>query len=502
MVPFFDVKEHLRVTKRFTKGVARGTLRVSRAAAGATADGFLEVSRHIRGLPRALGIKKELDEESVLLVSVTKWFLIATAIGAIVGLTTVLFLRALEWSIAVVDGRYWLLPFGLVATAFLLQLAPKADAYTTDKVIGRIHAFKEIPPFSGVKAFLGSILTIATGGSAGREAPAADIGASAGSALAKLLRFTAADGRKLTICSISAAFAAVFGTPIAGAVFGMEVLFVGTMLYDVLLPCFVAGITAYGVAQALGATHRFHPVEFVPAFSESFLLSVLVAGILFGLIAFLFIEAQRRLRRFVAGTPLWLAALAGSLLLLVLGEAFGPASFGLGTATIEGTLTGASVVWYAFLLKIAFTVITLTMGGAGGVVTPLLFIGATAGSVIGSLLGADPGVFAAIGLVAVLAGATNTPLAGSILAIELFDTGIAPYAAVACIIAFLVTGHRSVYPSQVLAIRKSPSIRAKTGKTMGETRVRVVPRSGGLLRLVDHVGGKGLRDVEELLKRR
>ncbi len=137
---------------------------------------------------------------------------------------------------------------------------------------------------------------------------------------------------------------------------------------------------------------------------------------------------------------------------------------GLGLDFIESALKGYSSPWYTSLMKSVFTSITLNFGGSGGIVTPLFFVGATSGTLFADVFGLDRATFAAIGLVAILAGAANTPIAAAIMALEMFGPALGPYAAVACVISFLITGHRSVYPSQVLAIRKSPSIEVEVGQ--------------------------------------
>jgi H+/Cl- antiporter ClcA len=155
---------------------------------------------------------------------------------------------------------------------------------------------------------------------------------------------------------------------------------------------------------------------------------------------------------------------------------------GLGLDMIDNTLNGQSVYWYDFLMKSVFTSITLAFGGSGGIVTPIFFVGATAGALFGQTLGLDPATFAAIGLVAVTAGSANTPIAASILGVELFGPKIAPYATVACVISFLMTGHRSVYPSQVLAIRKSESLVVELGGEMVDSETQLALRGDSITR--------------------
>ncbi len=168
-------------------------------------------------------------------------------------------------------------------------------------------------------------------------------------------------------------------------------------------------------------------------------------------------------------------------MIVVLAFLFGERYLGLGLGTIEGALLGEHIPAAAFFLKGVFTAITLSFGGSGGIVTPIFFVGSTSGSLFGSFMGLDPQLFAAIGMVALLAGGANTPISASIMAAELFGPQVASYAAIACVMSFLITGHRSVYPSQVLAVTKSPSIRVSEGLTMEQIlNVEINARAKGL----------------------
>lgn len=337
--------------------------------------------------------------------------------------------------------------------------------------------------------FLATVLTIAFGGSVGKEGPAVQMGSGAASALARWLRLDEADRKKVVICGISAGFAAVLGTSFGGAIFGVEVLFVGSIMHAVLLPSIIAGITAHQVTSLFGVSH----VNFLylaenpeivdgganfPLFAWS-----IAAGIFFGLCAILFVEMLDGSETLAARLRVWppLKAFLGGSALVGLALVFSTQYLGLGMSTVNNLVSGASIVWYAFLLKMVFTVVTLSFGGSGGLVIPLFFIGAAAGSTFASWAGLDPQLFAALGLVAVLAGATNTPLACSIIAIELFGRQIAPYAATVCVISFLITGYRSVYPSQVLAIIKSSSMGAEVGREMMHMVPSYAPRRRSLI---------------------
>ena len=418
-------------------------------------------------------MRRKVVESSVLFISIVKWLFLASCAGVLVGLSTTVFLKALGFSIAAASGYqyyYLLLPAALFLTALIVKyLAPDAEGHGTEKIIEAVHQRSgKIRLMVVPVKLVATIITIAFGGSAGKEGPAAQIGAAVSSAFSGLLRFNDSDRKKLVICGISAGFAAVFGTPIAGAIFGVEVLFVGGMLYEVLLPSFVAGIVAFQVSSALGITYFHEPIQFVPLFSSLFFLKVCAAGIFFGLCSLLLIELLRLFERTSHRLKIWppLKGLLGGTILVLLTFLFSTRYLGLGLDTIKDALEGGVVPGVAFLLKIVFTAITLGFGGSGGIITPIFFVGATAGNLFGSVLGFDVAVFSAIGMIALLAGAANTPISASIMAIELFGPAIGPYAAVACVISFLMTGHRSVYPSQVLSLTKSSSLVVAHGKEM------------------------------------
>jgi len=416
-------------------------------------------------------MRKSITEESILLISIFKWFVLASIVGATVGISTAVFLNTLEWSSARLGQNsyyFFLLPLALALSSYITKyLAPEAEGHGTEKVIEAIHRRAgRIKVIVVPVKLVTTIITLACGGSAGKEGPCAQIGGGLASAIGNLLRFDDADRRKLVICGISAGFSSVFGTPIAGAMFGIEVLFIGVIRYDVLLPTFIAGVMGYQVSSSLGVTYFYHQIDFVPAFTELFFIKVILAGILFGLCSLLLIETLNFFQHLSRKISWWapLKGLLGGFALVLLALVFSTRYLGLGLDTIESALDGTQIVWYAFAAKILFTCITLTFGGSGGMVTPIFFIGATLGSLLAELFGVDLATFAAIGMVSLLAGAANTPIAASILAVELFGSKIAPYAAVACVTSFLMTGHRSVYPSQIFAIMKSSSFRDESGK--------------------------------------
>ncbi|MFT5171598.1 MAG: H+/Cl- antiporter ClcA [Candidatus Marinamargulisbacteria bacterium] len=411
-----------------------------------------------------------LTEESFIFLSLFRWIVLASIVGIIVGVTAAFFLTVLHISTETSSHNkmlYFLLPIALGVSALMSKhLSPESEGHGTEKVIESVHKRGGKIKASVVPVkLLSTVLTIAAGGSAGKEGPCAQIGAGLSSIFADLFKLNDSDRKKLVICGISAGFAAVFGTPIAGAIFGVEVLFVGSILYEVLLPSFIAGMISFQVASSLGITYAAINIPALSAFSPVFFIKVILAGLFFALCAIFFIEIMRFGDKVSKKIKLnvFLKGVLGGVVLLALAGIFSTDFLGLGLDSIHKTLNGQTVVWYAFLIKGLMTSITLACGGSGGIVTPIFFIGTTAGAFFATFMNLDVATFSALGLVALLAGAANTPLAATIMAIELFGSDIAPYATLACVISFLMTGYRSAYPSQVLAINKSPSILVKTG---------------------------------------
>jgi H+/Cl- antiporter ClcA len=421
-------------------------------------------------------MKSKFTEQLTLFASVTKWAFYATVVGTLVGSGTAAFLWCLNHASSAfisVPHHYLSLPLTLLFSSVIVKwLAPDAAGHGTEKVIEAVHqrmgkiALKVVP----VK-LVATVITLASGGSAGKEGPCAQIGAGLASGFADLLRVEDVDRRKIVICGISAGFASVFGTPIAGALFGIEVLVLGQMLYEVLFPSFVAGIVGYHVAASLGVAYPSQSACFLPQLNEWSLFEMLLLGIWCGLVALLLIEVLKATHNLFSRLHCHYAlkALLGGLLLILIGQFVSDSYLGLGLDTIASGLKGDALPLGAFAWKSIATAITLGSGGSGGVVTPIFFVGTAAGNLFAQIFH-EPFIaaFSAIGMAAVLAGAANTPIAASIMAMELFGPAIAPYAAVACMVSFLISGYRSIYPSQILGMQKSASLTAPTGVPVGE----------------------------------
>jgi len=431
-------------------------------------------------------------EHTALLIGTLKWALLGAVAGVCVGLGTKAFLWALEASGRLVGQirmgplpYYFLLPLALLACVWLIRtFAPTARGHGTEAVIAAVHERSgridwKVAPIK----LLATVLTLAFGGSVGKEGPCAQIGASIASVFADLLRLSDEDRRRLVICGIGGGFAAVFGTPISGALFGIEVLYLGRIEYSVLFPCLVSGIVAHlvcGVHAPVPALSRS-----LQAIGRSEIMVLSIGfGAVFGIAALILIEAmrglERALRRFERH-PYWVAA-AGGAFLAGFYQLAGAQYAGLGTDTIEAALSGAlSIPLAAFLWKIVATSATLETGGSGGIVTPLFFIGSTCGAALARLFHLPVSAFAAFGFVAVVAAAANTPIAAAVMGIELLPNELGVYAALAGGTAFLLVGHRSVYASQKIGLSKVASLDVRLDVPIGELgRSGVRVRGGGL----------------------
>ncbi|WP_415396080.1 chloride channel protein [Sulfurimonas sp. CS5] len=432
-------------------------------------------------------MKKHTIEQITIFISVSKWLLLSSIIGVIIGASVTLFLKILQYSEENQNllpfPHYYLLPLALVATVWIVtKFAPDAKGHGTEKVIEAVHKRHgkielEVIPIK----LLATVMTIFSGGSVGKEGPGAQIGAGMASFVSDIFHFSKEDRKKLVICGIGAGFASVFGTPIAGAIFGVEVLIIGLIRYDVLLPSFIAGFAAFSTAQYLGIQYTYFDINFHQHISLDFplILKVVLGGFFFGFISDLTITFMKRSHRTIKKIPLniYLKAFLGGIFLVLLSFVVGDQYFGLGLGTIDNALMPdqslvKDIPWYAFFLKTIFTSITLALGGSGGVVTPIFYIGATSGNWFGTLIGNDHlAFFAALGFISVLAGTTNAPIAATIMAMELFGIEVAHYAAISVVISFLMTGHRSVFPSQILAMKKSDMLNIKTGESIEDTEV-------------------------------
>ena len=408
--------------------------------------------------------------------SIFKWIFLVVPMAAVVGSLCALFLWSLDRATQARFDYPWLI-FLMPIAGFLMVLAyqrfGRGAEGGNNLIVEQIHE-----PGGGVPLrmapfiLVSTVLTHLVGGSAGREGTAVQLGGSIASAFAKLFRLSHAEVRILLMAGIAAGFGAVFGTPIAGAVFALEVLTIGRMQYEALIPSLVAAIAADWTCHAWGIEHIQYHIAYLAGTPAStfhldalLLVKVGIAGVLFGLMARCFSEishmASTAFKRVCAYAPLRpvIASVALIGLVYVLGTreylGLGVWSPNPGDATILGFFDPARTDYWNWFWKAVFTIVTLSSGFKGGEVTPLFFIGAALGNAIAAILGAPIDLFAALGFVAVFAGATNTPLACMIMGIELFGATHTVYLAVACFLAYICSGHTSIYLSQRIGMAKS-----------------------------------------------
>ncbi len=421
-------------------------------------------------------------EQRIFGYALVKWIVLGSVVGVLSGTASALFLVTLNWATTVRTANPYLL-FLLPLAGFVIgwsyyRLGGTA-ARGNNLVIEQVHLNKDpIPLRMAPMVLIGTVLTHLFGGSAGREGTAIQMGSSLADALRRVLKLEGDDRRMLVLAGISGGFGSVFGTPIAGFVFALEAPAMGRIRYEGVVPCLTAALVGDLMTRAWGVTHTQYPALAEIGINPLLLLAVVVAGIGFGWVALLFVELLEAIkhisRKFIAYPPL--RPVLGGLIIIGLTLVPGTQEYlGLSLPLIKNTMNGTGVEPLAFLLKVIFTAVTLGTGFVGGEVTPLFVMGATAGYSIGRLLGIDPAFMAALGFVAVFAGASNTPLACTIMAVELFGGGSMLYVGVACFVAYLASGHRGIYGSQRIATPKTAtdvltdeSLEARTKRRAGE----------------------------------
>ena len=392
------------------------------------------------------------------------WVPVACLVGLLAGSTSALLLWMLVVATTLREGHHWLialLPLAGLAVGCMYHYLGTSVQAGNDLILNEIHEPTRTVPIRMTPLILiGTFVTHLFGGSAGREGTAVQTGASLADQLARPFRMTTAERRVLLMAGVSAGFASVFGTPLAGAVFGMEVLAIGAVGYDAIAPCFLAAFvgdfTTAAWSRLSGVQHTGYSISQVPHPSPYRLLLAAVAGTLFGLTAWAFSRSTQAVSAWFKAHFAWppLRPLLGGTLIAGAVFACGTTRYiGLGDATILAAFHGTQPPWQ-FAGKFVFTALTLGSGFKGGEVTPLFFIGATLGNALSHLLPLPPSLLAGMGFVAVFAGAANTPLASTLLAMELFGAEAGVYAAVACVASYLFSGHGGIYHAQRVAAAK------------------------------------------------
>jgi H+/Cl- antiporter ClcA len=388
-----------------------------------------------------------------------QWVVLGAAVGLMSGCASALFLRLLEQATSTRDAHPTLvftLPIAGLVMGLLLERAGSSVIAGNNLVIDTIHDDgPELPLRMAPIVLLGTIWTHLFGGSAGREGTAVQMGASLSDWLSHRLGVSGPVRRQLLAAGVAGGFGSVFGTPVAGALFGLEFVVLGRIEYDALVPALIASFVGDRVTRALGIQHAVYPSIAATPLTVVLFVKWLVFGLCVALVAVVFIEATHAIKHATKAVRLPIRLALGGLVVLGLWLIAGTDRYlGLGVPTILAAFAGPLPL-DAFAWKMLFTTATLGCGFLGGEVTPLFFIGASLGNVLAQLLDVPLALGAAVGLAAVFATASNTPLALSIMAVELFGGAVLPHVMVVCVLGYMLSGHRSIYPAQRVASSKS-----------------------------------------------
>ncbi len=388
---------------------------------------------------------------------VLRWVALGASVGVLCGAASAAFLHLLELATRTREAHpnlVYALPVAGLGIGLIYRRWGLKILGGNNLVLDTVHDDSpELPLRMAPMVLLGTVLTHLFGGSAGREGTAVQMGASLADFFSHRLKLDADTRRELLMAGIAGGFGSVFGTPAAGAVFGLEVVVVGRVGYAALVPALVASVVGDQVTRGLGVVHTAYPAVTALPLTALTLAKWLAFGAAVAGVATLFVEATHLLKgwlgRRVPSLPLRLA-LGGAAVVLLWKTTGTDDYLGLGVPGILRAFHDTELSSFAFLLKVAFTVVTLGAGFLGGEVTPLFFIGAALGNLLGRLLGLPLDLAAGVGLAATFAAAANTPLALSLMAVELMGAPVLPHVLIVSVMAYLLTGHRGIYPSQRL----------------------------------------------------
>jgi len=394
--------------------------------------------------------------------ALVEWTLLGLLVGVVTGSASALFLALLELATntrVAFPSLVFALPLaGLGIGALYARLGDSIRA-GNNLVIDTIHDDgPELPLRMAPMVLVGTVLTHLFGGSAGREGTAVQMGASLADALAHRLRISSSTRRDLIAAGVAGGFGSVFGTPVAGAIFGLEFVVLGRIEYRALVPALVASVVGDLTTRAWGIEHVHYPVPPALELSVVLLLKWSAFAAVVALVSALFIELTHFLKRQgeLRLPSLPLRMFVGGLLVVLLWQLSGTADYlGLGVPTIVRSFSDPGLPALTFAAKLLFTAVTLGAGFIGGEVTPLFFIGAALGNLLARVLDLPLELAAGVGLAATFACASNTPLALSVMAVELLGGAVFPHVVIVCVLAYVMSGHRSIYPAQRLVRDKA-----------------------------------------------
>ena len=446
-------------------------------------------------------------EQVHLLFELMRWLLIASVAGVLSGSASALLLASLNLATALRESHRWLillLPVAGLSIGCLYKYVGASVEAGNDLILEEVHDPQATIPLRMTPLILlGTFFTHLCGGSAGREGTAIQTGASLADQITRILGLDAKDRRILLMAGISGGFGSVFGTPLAGAVFGIEVLAIGKLGYESIFPCFVGAFVGDYVTHAWGIHHTIYTVTQVARLGPVSFLAAIAAGIAFGVTAMLFAKTTHAISYWFKTHIAWSPArplLGGIAVAAAVFLSHTTRYIGLGIPTIVDSFK-TTLPWYDFAAKFGFTAVTLGSGFKGGEVTPLFFIGSTLGNALSHVLPLPATLLAGMGLVGVFAGAANTPISSSLMAVELFGPEAGAFAAIACVVSYLFSGHSGIYHAQRVGQSKHASRAHEEGLSLalvGKGRTDVSSDSAELLEMLSLMEEIKMADVSVL----
>ena len=389
-----------------------------------------------------------------------KWSVLALVIGSVAGAAGTIFSMGVSWATGFRlshPSMLFFLPVSGLLIVWMYHTFHEEGNRGTNMVIDAISSNERVTPATGPLIFFSTILTHLGGGSSGREGAALQLGGSIGNSFGEWFKLDERDKKIAIMCGMSAVFSALFGTPVAAAIFSLEVVSIGVLYYAALVPCVFSSFLAVGIARTAGLEGEHFPVEMIPALDLKAVGLLVLLGILCAAVSILFCvllhTAEHTYRKYFPDARVRI--LAGSFLFIALTLLSGTRDYcGSSMGLIESSIEG-SVRYEAFLMKMLFTAVALGAGFKGGEIVPTLCVGAALGCAFGEITGFAPSLCAACGMAALFAGVTNCPITSLVIALELFGYEGMEYFSIIIAVAFALSGYYGLYASQKFVYSKT-----------------------------------------------